>query len=336
MKKFSLILIAVILLAASVRANESSNEVTMRQTVAVRANIQELQSNAVSALIGPVRLAAIQAIDATPMFVEMTVGHEGVSRGEIVGLGAKAKEWGKRVIRRLSELLNPSGRNSAQIFDGGLVYHGNQDARTPCGEVVHSRTTEESGLMTSKAVGYIYEGEIRELIRSGERDVCSVEAEVEIVEEGGRHFVEDVLNATAVVLGDSRKQTPGFAGARVALITEFMPDGGASGGDDPPPATPPATPPAPPPATSQLTKEQLVQAIKDAGITAADLGIAPPPAPTVTQPTATPPATPPATASTLLPPAAPPEKPPQATSETLDLSSPEFNEFLPKEVKYNG
>lgn len=289
----------------------------MNKRVLVSARITELAGDAVSALIGPLRYQQITALDASPMFVSLTVGHEGVSRGEVVGLGARVKEWARKQIARLAELLHPSGRVAPLIFDGSTDWHGNQSGRQPCGEVIASNTGENAGLLEARAVGYIYAGQVqvREMVRSGALDVCSVEADVFLDEQNGRQIVQDVIAATAVVLGNSRKQTPGFAGARVAMITEFMPEG------DPPPAQPPAPPPAPAPPAPQppaaapaLSKEQLLAAIQAAGITAADLA---PPAPAPA-----PPATP--------PPPAPPEKPQPQQSSGLDLSDPANNEFLPK------
>jgi hypothetical protein len=298
------------------------------QRVLVRARIRELAAESVAALIGPLRFQQITALDPKPMFVSLTVAHEGVSRGEVVGLGARVKEWARKVIARLAELMHPSGRVAPLIYDGSVDWHGNQSSRQPVGEVVASRTGEASGLMSAEAIGYIYAGSmrVRELIALGQLDVCSVEADVILVEEGARSIVEDVLAAPAIVLGDSRKQQPGFAGARVAMITEFMPDGDPPPAQLPaqppapppanPPAQPPATPPAQPPAAPQLGREQLLQAIRDAGITAADL------APPVTNPPQ-PPASP--------PPPAPPERPPaQPQSSALDFTDPANNEFLPK------
>jgi hypothetical protein len=290
----------------------------MNKRVLVNARIQELQGDAVAAMIGPLRYQQITALDASPMFVSLIVGHEGVSKGEIVGLGARVKEWARQQIARLAELLHPSGRVAPLIFDGSSDWHGNQSGRQPCGEVVASASLENAGLLEARAVGYIYAGQtqVREMVRSGALDVCSVEADVFLDEQNGRQIVQDVIAATAVVLGNSKKQTPGFAGARVAMITEFMPEG------DPPPATPPAQPPAPPPAppatpppaAPQMSREELVAAMKAHGITAADLA---PPAP-VPQLPATP------------PPPAPPEKPQPQQSTGLDLSNPDNNEFLPK------
>ena len=296
------------------------------QRVLVNARIRELAADSVAALVGPLRYSQITALDPSPMFVSLTVAHEGVSRGEVVGLGARVKEWARKVIARLAELLHPSGRVAPLLFDGSQDWHGNQSGRQPCGEVVASRTGDAGGLLSAEAVGYIYAGQtrVREMIRAGQLDVCSVEADVVLAEEGARAVVEEVLAAPAIVLGDSRKQTPGFAMAKVAMITEFCPP------DDPPPPQPPAQPPVPPPtpppaspppvqppAPPPLSREQLIEAIKGAGITAADLAPSAPPQ----QPPATPPAT---------PPPAPPERPQPSTSTTPDFSSPDYNEFIPK------
>lgn len=296
----------------------------MNRRVLVPARIQELAGDAVAALTGPLRYQQITALDPAPMFVSLTVAHEGVSRGEVVGLGARLKEWGRRVIARLAELLEPSGRPAALIFDGSTSWHV-RPGRQPCGEVVASRGLDVGGRLQAEAVGYIYAGQtqVRELIRRGALDVCSVEAEVFLDERGARPIVQEVLAATAVVLGDSRKQQPGFAGARVQMITEFMPEegdagaapGGAAGTVQPPPATPPP-PPVAPAAAPQLSREQLIEQAQAAGITAADFA---PGAPLAA----------PAIAPAIIP--APPERrgDGQRGRGDIDLTSPLYNEFLP-------
>ncbi|MEW6212887.1 MAG: hypothetical protein AB1631_31475, partial [Acidobacteriota bacterium] len=176
--------------------------------VMVPARIQEMATDSVQALIGPLRYQQIASIDPAPMFVQMTVAHEGVSTGEVAGLGNRVKEWARGVIRRLAELLHPSGRVAPAIYDGSKVYHGNQSRRQPCGEIVHSREGEQSGLATAESIGYIYAGQqsVRDSIRRGELDTCSIEADVFLESQGRRAVVSEVVAATAVVLGDSRKQ----------------------------------------------------------------------------------------------------------------------------------
>ncbi len=230
--------------------------------VLVPARITELQQSAVAEMIGPVRMGQITSVDGEPMFVSLTVGHEGVSGGAISGLGAIVKEWSARVIRRLAELLRPAGRQPAAIYDGIEHYHGNADARIAVGEVVHGRTTEGQHGLQADAIGYVYPGSVREAIRNGERDICSIEADVTYsLTDARRAIVEDVYAACAVVLGHSSRQQPGFAGARVALISEMCPPEEAPEKKEPEKPASKATPDA----------KTLIEQIKASGVKAADI-----------------------------------------------------------------
>ena len=265
----------------------------------------------VQAMIGAHHYQQIVAADASPFFVQMTIGHEGTSSGSLSGLGARVKEWGKRVVRALVHAFDPAGRVPARIYDGIINWHGGEDSRVAVGEVLHSRGQELSGVLHAEAVGYIYadQMDLREAIRKGERDCCSIEADVVVSEQAGRVIVEDVERATGVVLGHTSRQTPGFAGARVMALSEFCPP------PDDPPAPAPKTPPPPaPPPRRGADKEQLIEQVKAAGLNAEDIfGKQEPPKPPEEK----------------VP--APTEKKPEGEGAAVSLTDPKFNEFLPAE-----
>ncbi len=267
--------------------------------------MKELAAADVQALIGPHQYQQIVATDESPFFVQMTIGHEGTSSGSLSGLGARVKEWGKRVVRALVHAFDPAGRVPARIYDGIINWHGSEDSRVAVGEVLHSRGQELSGVLSALAVGYIYadQTDLREAIRKGERDCCSIEADVVVSEQAGRMIVEDVERATGVVLGHTSKQTPGFAGARVMALSEFCPPPD----DEPPPEKKPEPPPA-----AKPTREELIEQVKEAGLNAEDIfGKQEPPKPPEEK----------------VP--APTEKKPEGEGTAVSLTDPKFNEFLP-------
>ena len=298
----------------------------MKNQVFLRAQLRELATNEISALLGPHRYAELTHGDEQPLFVSMVIAHEGQSRGEVKGRGAKLKEWGKKAVRACVRAFRPQGRWPVPIYDGFYDWHGNEGNRQPVGENVHSRLIELQSVEAAENFGYIYpeQTDLRAAIRNGERDICSLEADAIVVESGGRLFIEDVERGTGFVLGLSSRQMPGFPLARVQQLCEFEPvEGSTAGGSGvEPPKSPVAAEGAPSggaatgtPAPA-LSKAQLIEAAKAAGVTAADLGVVTP------APAAAP-------APIPAPVGAPPEKPAIPTVDEFDLSNPANNPFLP-------
>lgn len=271
-------------------------------------------------LIGLTQWQRIVELDPEPTFIEMTIAHEGQSRGEIVGWGVRLKEWGKRVIRAVVNAFAPSGKVPVRIYDGLEHWHQNQAQRVPVGEVIHSFGYDAGGLQEARVIGWVYP---RFKVIATDRDCCSMEIDGLVVEVNGHSVVEEIYQAVAVVLGHTSKQTPGFAGARVQAITEFgpvedgpaNPVGGATGieGQTPPPTGAAAAPSAAPtaqvsgvgsqgsgsalapdtrPPTPTFTTEQLIAAMRAAGIKPTDIWpekpAAPLPAPVAVPPEAKP------------------------------------------------
>ena len=262
-------------------------------SVQIRGRINEMALPTVRELIGLTQWQQITALDPEPTFVEMTIAHEGTSRGEIVGWGVRLKEWGKRVIRAVVNAFAPSGKVPVRIYDGIDHWHQNQAQRVPVGEVIHSFGYDANGLTEARVIGWVYP---RFKVIATDRDCCSMEIDGLVVDVNGHSVVEEIYQAVAIVLGHTSKQTPGFAGARVQAITEFgpvedgpsLPVGGATGteGQPTPPAGAAAAPSAAPLPT--FTNEQLIGAIRAAGIKPSDVWPEPPavplPAPITTPP----------------------------------------------------
>ncbi len=277
-----------------------------------RGRLNEMAMPAVRDLIGMSQWQRIIELDPEPTFVQMVIAHEGTSRGEIVGWGARLKEWGKRVIRSVVQAFAPSGKVPVRIYDGIDHWHENQRQRVPVGEVIHSFGTVVNEGEQAQVIGWIYP---RFKVIATERDCCSMEIDGLVVDVGGHAVVEEIFSAVAVVLGHTSKQTPGFAGARVQAITEFGPDDAAPAAPSPdepagaitgmgasaPPAAGEAAPSSP-----TFSKADLIAAIKEADLKPGDIW-AQTPAPL------------PASVST------PPEQPVQ----TIDPLSAAANPFLP-------
>jgi hypothetical protein len=316
----------------------------MNQRIHLRGRISEMAADAVAGLIGAGQMARIQSVDSAPFFFEMVLAHEGQSRGSLNGLQI-VKEWIGRVVRAVAHAFSPQGRIPASLYDGIDHWHGNEGQRVPVGEVVEARPVVVEGVETARAIGWVYPqfASLREGIRTGARDCCSIEADVEAATVNGRMVVQEVLRGVAVVLGHTSKQTPGFAGAKIRKLTEFGPV--ETGSEEPsdanqgqegqskaseaaggaPPSAPkvsgvggqgsgslPTTEHRPP--TTTLTKEQLVAAIQAANLKPADVW------PELQAQPQAPPQPPPAPIAT------PPE---QKQAEVVDPLSAAVNPFLP-------
>jgi hypothetical protein len=194
----------------------------------LRARITEMSAAEAGQRLGAARYEALSREDPHPMFVELVAGHEGVSTGKLsAGSGGRPapKRWSRE---RISELTR-------KLAAGAPVYLGHHGPRRePVGEVVAAVERWVKGVLSAAGVAYIRDPQVRDRIQSGELDACSLEAEIECHRERSAEtwIVDAVRKVTGIALGDSRREQPGFPGARVlAAVTEF--------GDEPAAATPP-------------------------------------------------------------------------------------------------
>jgi hypothetical protein len=129
------------------------------------------------------------------------------------------------------------------------------EGRKPIGEVVGKALSEVAGRLSSIAVMYIYPP-----YRDMPLDVASMEADIvlpENVSPNARAVEVDVEDITAIALGNSQINKPGFAGASLlASLQEFAAD---------------MSPEKPHKETKPMTKDELRQAIRDAKLSPSDL-----------------------------------------------------------------
>ena len=189
----------------------------------LRAPVQEMAAHEVTALIGEERYGAIKARDSHPFFVAFSAGHEGESRGRVLGRGpagsGTAKRWSAERIRELAGRLN-----QAPVY---LFHNADNSPRRQVGEIVAGLARTLRGKLHALAVAYIADPEARERIQSGELDACSIEAELEFSRRG-RHrtwLVEAVRKVTGLALGSRAVVSPGFPDASLlAVVQEFEPE----------------------------------------------------------------------------------------------------------------
>jgi len=212
--------------------------------------IQEMASSEILDHISASTYKRIKASDDKAEFRAYVIGHEGESEGKVVGVGKVIKKWARSAITNINERLSI----------GTKVFHlhemtNDHEGRKPIGEVVGKALSDVAGKLSSIAVMYIYPD-----YRDIPLDVASIEADITMpdnISPAARAVNVDVDGITAIALGNSQTNKPGFAGATlVARLQEFAESAGRE---------------KPTKGENSMTKEELKQAIRDAKLKPSDI-----------------------------------------------------------------
>lgn len=219
--------------------------------IRIAGELQEMASDEVLDHVSASAYKRIRKADEKPEFRAYCVGHEGESEGKVVGIGKVIKKWARSAITNITERLHI----------GTKVFHlhemtNDHEGRKPIGEVVGKTISDIAGNLSSIAIMYIYPD-----YRDIPLDVASIEADItlpETINPNIRVVDVDVEDITAIALGNSRINKPGFAGATLlASLQEFAEstdrDNKRSKGGD------------------RMTTDELKKAIKEAKLRLSDL-----------------------------------------------------------------
>lgn len=172
-----------------------------------RATFIAMAANEILEMILPYQLDDIKRRDPKPLFKAFVIGQEGKAEMEWVGIGKVVKTWFADAIGKISRLINP----------GMKLFHNHPEPgvdkeRPQIGEVAGSRTKMVDGKFSAIIASYIYP-EYKNL----KLDIASIEADLNIDSGNINGDVHDinVENVSAVALGDSRVNSPGFPGATI-------------------------------------------------------------------------------------------------------------------------
>ena len=170
------------------------------------ARLQEMADSEIAAMVEPSRLAQIKLRDPHPLIKAFVIGHEGESRGNLIGLGNVVKRWFKTMIHKLHEKVTAG----LQLFHGHASGTNAHEGRAPVGEVVGKALKTIDGRESVVVACYIHPD-----FKHLPLDVASVEADVELAPTGDRDMVDIVGlgNLTGIALGSSAVDKPGFPGA---------------------------------------------------------------------------------------------------------------------------
>lgn len=213
----------------------------------------ELQEMAADEILDHVPASAYKRIkkdDPKAEFRAYVIGHEGESTGKVVGIGRVIKKWARSAIQNITE----------RLVLGTKVFHlhemtNEHEGRKPIGEVVGKVLSDIAGKLSSIAIMYIYPS-----YRDIPLDVASIEADInlpETINPNARVVDVDVEDITAIALGNSQTQKPGFAGATlIASLQEFADA---------------ASHEKPPKEGEHMTPDEIKKAIRDAKLKPSDL-----------------------------------------------------------------
>ena len=163
-----------------------------------------MASSEIADMIPEETIREIKKTDPTPMFRAYVVAHEGEAKGNLVGYGNIVKKWYRAIVDKLHDKIEAG----LQLFHG----HGatnDQTGRIPIGRVVGKTRKIINGLWSSIVACYIEPAQ-----RKLNLDVASIEANMDLdIDSKGNLIATDIQDISAIALGNSEIETPGFAGA---------------------------------------------------------------------------------------------------------------------------
>lgn len=182
--------------------------------------LQEMADSEIIGMIDPIKLKEIRMRDQHPLFRAYSLGHEGESRGNIIGIGNVIKTWMHGAIQMLADKITIGTR----VFFGHKKGTNEHTGRTQVGELVGKALKKIKDKL--HAIGIIY---IDEKYRDKELDISSVEGNVDfdVIRDGIETKVNPVKinEISGIALSNSMFDKPGFPGATLqAQLQELVGD----------------------------------------------------------------------------------------------------------------
>jgi hypothetical protein len=196
---------------------EKATNTTSTQSMRVILDCVKLQAEKYNILdlIPPGILNEIKEKDKHPFFQLYSICHEGMSKPKLLGRTSKPISWSRQAIQSIKNIIT----KGVKLFKG----HSNDDnsikGRRELGKIIHSFDQEINGKLHHLAITYHPEN-VREEVKN--YDMCSQEADWNLIESAGNLVAETIEKLTAVVLGKSQDNPPAFAGAKkLGMIQAF-------------------------------------------------------------------------------------------------------------------
>jgi len=186
-------------------ANNQNNNINAigGQIMKFKALLLHMAATEIKAMIPPYYFDDIKRRDPKPLFKAFVVGQEGKAEAKWVGVGNIVKTWFADAI----------GKMTRMIWPGLKLFHGHEETnetegRQEVGEVAGSRAQTIDNKYSAVIAAYIYP-EFKNL----PLNIASVEVEVESQDIDGDIKAVNVKDVTAIALGNSAINKPGFPGA---------------------------------------------------------------------------------------------------------------------------
>jgi hypothetical protein len=182
------------------------------QSFTIYSKLQSFTQNEIVSLLPNGMIGEIKKNNPHPFFQVYAIAHEGISKPKVIGEGYREIVWSKNLIKSIVSIV----KKGVQFFVG----HNNDNSingRRSVGEVVHTALKEVNGKLCALAIGLF-----RNKDEAKQYDVCSIEANTNLIEDGKRYIAESIEQITGIALGNSSKMTPAFSGAkRLGMLQAF-------------------------------------------------------------------------------------------------------------------
>lgn len=187
-----------------------------------KARLLHMAATEIKAMIPPYYFDDIKRRDPKPLFKAFVVGQEGKAEAKWVGVGNIVKTWFADAI----------GKMTRMIWPGLKLFHGHEETnetegRQEIGEVAGSRAQTVDNKYSAVIAAYIYP-EFKNL----PLNIASVEVEIESIDVDGDVRAVDVKEITAIALGNSAVNKPGFPGATLLGELQAFANGQKKQGDE--------------------------------------------------------------------------------------------------------
>lgn len=170
----------------------------------IQAQLRCMAASEIADMIDAEKLRQIKQRDPAPLFKCFVIGHEGEARGFMLGVGNIVKRWFRSAVSKLHDKVSAG----IQLFHGHAASNATE-GREPIGEVAGKKMMDMDGRLSSLVACYIYPP-----FRHLPLDVASIEADIQLDEDAQAGlYVAGVDKVSAIALGNSKVETPGFPGA---------------------------------------------------------------------------------------------------------------------------
>jgi hypothetical protein len=177
----------------------------------ITGKLQEMAAEEIKEYIDKNKYEEIKKTDGEPLFRAYSIGHEGESSGNVIGVGGMVKKWLKSAIQKIHDKL----KIGTKIFHGHVPETNEHEGRQQVGELVGKTIQKIKDKLHTLGIIYIDPEH-----RNKNLDIASIETEFAM--DRATHEVVDIGDVTGIALGDSAKEKPGFPEATLQGALQEM------------------------------------------------------------------------------------------------------------------